>query len=236
MTAAPPSSNFTLDHSPEAQSRRGKMKGASRAKLAQRFFEETYAAWEEQGQIALNRAAFHDPMGFCNMIARLMPQKVEHSVTTDGLTDERLADLIELGERMVALRQSASSAALIDVTPSVVAMHNAPDEKSPLSRCAEEGGGGPLSSSVAAGGGSTSTIRDNSGEIIPDDPNKLKVTEPDSGKAVIDATPETPYSSENAIPHPVGRPFATLDHDVERANKSALAQSGEPDIDAASLF
>src|SRR3989304_2943743 len=84
----------------------GRPKGrtGSRAKPAQRFFEDTYGAWEEQGPSALARAAFHDPVAFANMVARLMPQKIEVSTPTDGMSDERLAELLDFAERMAGLK------------------------------------------------------------------------------------------------------------------------------------
>src|SRR4051812_43993652 len=126
MTAQAPNSLF--DTSSEAQSVRRRGVRGDRSKLAKRYFADLYEAWEEQGPIVLSRAAFHDPMGFARMVASLMPQKLEIVHPTDGLTDERLAQLLEMAERIAALKAQGFSLAdtnrLIDVTP-------------------EEGGGGP---------------------------------------------------------------------------------------------
>jgi hypothetical protein len=264
MTVPTPNSHF--DTSPEAQSERGRRpKGASRAKLAQRFFESTYTAWEEQGTAALRRAAFHDPMGFCNMIARLMPQKIEHVTPTDGMTDERLAQLLDLAEGMLRLRASHPHLldhenGLIDVSPT-------------------KGGGGPERGGVAAGGGSTSTIRDTAAgggststirDTAADRPNQpLNPLKPDwapnseqtytpeqldvltpvrrkleeTDSIYDDRTPVTPFRSENDIPHPVGRPFPKEDHVVSAANRRGLELTAEgvneersDEVDPASLF
>jgi len=75
----------------------------SRNLLADRFFKDTYALWEEQGEAALRRAAFESPMQFVAMIAKLMPAKLEISTPTDGMTDEQLLRMIELAERMAAI-------------------------------------------------------------------------------------------------------------------------------------
>lgn len=216
MNAAAPSSSF--DMSSEAQSERARRpRSASRAKLAKRFFESTYTAWEEQGDIALRRAAFHDPMGFVNMVARLMPQKIEHTTPTDGMTDDRLAQLLDLAEGMLRLKGSGAHRldhenGLIDVTPS-------------------KGGGGPGRVGDVAGRGSTSTSRDAAEPEPAQEYNKLEVPE----GPYNDHTPVTPYISNNAIPHPVGRPFAKSDFAVEHDNKAAL-NGLEDEIDPASLF
>lgn len=83
-------------------------KTGSRAKLAKRFFEDVYAAWEEQGESVIARAFFHDPVASMQMVARLMPQKIEISTPTDGMSDERLAEMLEYAERMAGLRAEAA--------------------------------------------------------------------------------------------------------------------------------
>lgn len=134
--------------------RRGRPKG-SRAKLATRFFEELYAAWEEQGESAIARAAFHDPVAFVSIVARLMPQKIEVTHPTDGMTDERLAEMLELAERMAGLKAeqarviqadaaAPASRQVIDA-PSrhAIASHNPAFENGAAVDLAREGGGGP---------------------------------------------------------------------------------------------
>jgi hypothetical protein len=220
MTVASPSSAFALDTSPEAQAARRRGKTGNRNKLAQRFFESTYAAWEEQGDQALRRAAFHDPMGFVNMVARLMPQKIEHLTPTDGMTDERLAQLLDLAEGMLRLR--ASHPHLLD------------HENGLIDVSLTKGGGGPDRSGDAAGGGSTSTIRDAAEPERQEALNGLNVSREHVDSVYDDRTPVTPFRSENAIPHPVGRPFPKEDHVVSAENRRGLELTD--DIDPASLF
>lgn len=74
----------------------------NRAKLATRFFQDIYAAWEERGDAVIRQVAFHDPAKFLAVVAHLMPQKIEVAQTTDGLSDERMEQLIELASIMAA--------------------------------------------------------------------------------------------------------------------------------------
>lgn len=106
----------------------GVKKVGSRLKLAHAFFKDTYALWEEQGDAILRRAAFHDPMSFAMMVAKLMPQKIEVSDTTlQDLDDDKLR-------------------AILNALPGLVA----PDDRRPSDfakeidgRVVEEGGGEP---------------------------------------------------------------------------------------------
>lgn len=151
-------------------------------------------------------------MGFVSMVARLMPQKIEVSHPTDGMSDERLAELLDMAERMAALRDSAlahkltNENGLIDVTPS-------------------KGGGGPERSGVAGGEGCPSTTRSASPDQSDEEHNKL---------SDVDA-PTIQSDAEAILPYPVGRPFAPLDHEVEAANR-AMQREAEIDVDPASLF
>lgn len=196
MTAETPRSYF--DTSSEAQrerSRRGRKTG-SRAKLAQRFFEDIYAAWEEQGPSVLARAAFHDPVSFANMVARLMPQKIEVSTPTDGLSDERLAEMLEFAERMAGLK--AAQAKVIQgeaVTP-----HQLDHEKPETALLLEGGGGGPLREE---GGGGIYT--------------------PHTTPAAPAKSAETDSNGLNT-PYPVGRAVPLQDHVVEKQNRHNLIE------------
>lgn len=231
MTVTTPASQF--DTSSEAQRRRGLKAHGTRNMLSVKYFRDAVEAWEEQGQQALNRMAFHDPSGFCNMIAKLMPQKIEHTTPTDGITDERLAQLLDIAEAALEKRQPLTLEASATRLP---AYENADSHST-----AEEGGGGPEHFGDAAGGGSTPTSRSDFSAEQPENPNKLKtgaeIAGEKSASVYDDRTPVTPYSSSHDIPHPVGRPFPKADHDVERSNKSALIEADEENsIDPASLF
>lgn len=224
---------------------RGRAKG-SRAKLAKRFFEDTYAAWEEQGPSVLARAAFHDPVAFANMVARLMPQKIEVSTPTDGMSDERLAELLDLAERMAALKagtiEHVAGVPLIDATALAPPALN--HEKPDRLDAAEEGGGGPLRRMGGGGENTSYALRPQPA----DRPETVHNPLCSSNFAAAEST--QPLIAETPLPHPVGKPFATPDHVVERRNIAGLERADEAtirarvraltlrdeDIDPASLF
>lgn len=223
MTAETPSSYF--DTSREAQQRRGKRRQGSRAKLAQRFFEDTYAAWEEQGPSVLARAAFHDPVAFANMVARLMPQKIEVSTPTDGMSDERLAELLDFAERMAGLKAEQAKVLQGDVIAAALPSpaHKLADENVLSLDAAEAGGGGPLARMGVGGENTSSTLRADPAETTS--PEFRALNEPSSSDL---ATPSS------ALPYPVGKPFATPGHVTEKQNRYGLVDN-DP-IDPASLF
>lgn len=216
MTIPAPASVFATGK----QRKRGK---GSRAQLATRFFADVYAAWEEQGEAVIARAAFHDPVAFMNMVARLMPQKIEVSTPTDGMSDERLAELLDLAERMASLKASAIEGHAVPVLPALA--HQLDDENGLCGDLAEGAGWGADRAGVAAGGGSTSTIRADSADRSESMHNPL------------DEAPDLPY--------PVGRAQPLSDVEVARLNRAKLIQApahsaSEPEshlsIDPASLF
>ena len=226
MTDETPRSYF--DTSSEAQrerSRRGRKTG-SRAKLAQRFFEDTYAAWEEQGPSVLARAAFHDPVAFANMVARLMPQKIEVSTPTDGMSDERLSELLDFAERMAGLKAEQAKVLqgeVIEAAALPPPAHKLADENGVPLNGAEAGGGGPLVRMGGGGENTSSTLRADPAE----DPSRpfRALNGPSSSDL---ATPSSP------LPYPVGKPFATPGHVTEKQNRYGLVDN-DP-IDPASLF
>jgi hypothetical protein len=243
-----PASLFRTGYQPERHANRRRT--GSRAKLAKRFFEDTYAAWEEQGESALARAAFHDPMGFVSMVARLMPQKIEVSTPTDGMSDERLAEMLEVAERMAAIRAGQ----VIDATPLRVAAlplaHEPADENALCTDAAEEGGGGPDRAHLLGGVNTSSALRPPRADTPVAEHNVLNVADapradldtirervralpPLSGQKATEA--ETSVAETPSLPYPVGRPFAKPDHVVERENRRRIAEA-EDDIDPASLF
>lgn len=97
---------------------RGRPKG-SRARLGEKFFAALHDDFEENGVAAIARMRFHDPSTYISVIAKLMPQKLEITTPTDGLSDERLIELLEIAERMAGLQ--AEQAKVIDVTPALPA-------------------------------------------------------------------------------------------------------------------
>lgn len=224
MTAETPSSYF--DTSREAQQRRGKRRQGSRAKLAQRFFEDTYAAWEEQGPSVLARAAFHDPVAFANMVARLMPQKIEVSTPTDGMSDERLSELLEFAERMAGLKAEQAKVLQGEVIEAALPSppHKLADENGLRTISPAEGGGGRCAEMGVGGENTPSTLRADPAE----DPSR-------PFRALNVLQPEAAFNGgeqKSSLPYPVGRAVPLQDHEAERLNRAKLAE----DIDPASLF
>ena len=203
---------------PAAPQRR---KTGSRAKLAKRFFEDVYAAWEEQGESVIARAFFHDPVASMQMVARLMPQKIEISTPTDGMSDERLAEMLEYAERMAGLRAEAArviQGQVIEGEPAALPSpaHKLADENPDLRNAVEVGGGGPLR---RMGGGGENT------------PHTIEAERAGSAD-----TPQQHNTLEQAkLPYPVGRPFPEPDHSVSARNRARHANPSEP-IDPQSLF
>jgi hypothetical protein len=206
---------FSRDNQPAPHRRH---RNGSRAKLAKKFFEDTYAAWEEQGESALARAAFHDPMGFVSMVARLMPQKIEVSTPTDGMSDERLAELLEVAERMAALRAQGVATPLL--------AHELADENAVTLDQAEEGGGGPDRAHLLGGINTPSALRPPRADTPVAQHNRLDV--PDSDPA----TPSSDIAETPSLLYPVGRACPETDAAVERRNRAKL----HDDVDPASLF
>lgn len=98
----------------------GGRKPGSRQAVATRFFNDLHALWQEQGEAVLRRAAFEKPMEFASMVAKLMPQKLEITTPTDGLSDDRIEALITLAERMAALKAGVSPSMTIDGTARLI--------------------------------------------------------------------------------------------------------------------
>ena len=197
-------------------------KTGSRAKLAKRFFEDIYAAWEEQGESVIARAFFHDPVASMQMVARLMPQKIEISTPADGMSDERLAEMLEYAERMAGLKAEAAKVLQGDAlaSPGPAALpspsHKLADENADLPDAPERGAGGRCGEMGVGGENTPSTI--------------------EAERAKSADTPQQYNTLEQAkLPYPVGRPFPEPDHSVSARNRARLAEPSEP-IDPQSLF
>jgi len=217
-----------FDTSSEVQrerSRRGRKTG-SRAKLAQRFFEDTYAAWEEQGPSVLARAAFHDPVAFANMVARLMPQKIEVSTPTDGMSDERLSELLDFAERMAGLKAEQAKVLQGEVIEAALPSpaHKLADENGLRTISPAEGGGGRCAEMGVGGENTPSTLRADPAEASDTTSNALNVLQPEAAF--------NGGEQKSSLPYPVGRAVPLQDHEAERLNRAKLAE----DIDPASLF
>ena len=97
----------------------GRAKG-SRNKLATSFFDNLYGLWGEQGEAVLRRAAFEKPMEFAAMVAKLMPQKLEITTPTEGMSEERFAELLDMAERMQALSAAKAMQAMEQNAPMTI--------------------------------------------------------------------------------------------------------------------
>lgn len=96
----------------------GRPKG-SRAKLGEEFFAALHADFVEHGPQVIAQVRFRHPGIYLQVLAKVMPQKIEISTPTDGMSDERLAEMLEFAERMAGLQ--AEHAKVIDVTPTLPA-------------------------------------------------------------------------------------------------------------------
>ena len=228
---------------PDPRRQNGRKLG-SRAKLAKRFFEDMYAALEEQGESVIARAMFHDPVAALGVVARLMPQKIEVTTPTDGMSDERLAEMLDFAERMAAAaverHTGVAPGPIIDATPQRIAAlppaHSAAHENGLHTAAAEAGGGGPLGSTAPGVITTASPVRAAAAEKAAAPVAKHNTLEhPTNDFATADSHSATLPEASETLVHPVGRPFPRLDHDVERANKRGLSQRDD-DIDPASLF
>lgn len=226
MNAEAPINYF--DTSPEAQSARASRrlgKRGSRAKLAEKALHDLCQVWDEQGIEAVRRMSFHDPSGFVKTVAALLPQKIEHTFPTDGLSDDRLADLLEIADTMAKRLGLTDENRLIDVTP-------------------EGPGRGPDRDGDAAGEGCPSTPRSAENPETSPPSNGLNDTsalrEQDCDNQNAEAAPTSTADrliaeeSDYAMQPPVGRPFEPLEHDEKRDNLRKL--NDEDPIDPASLF
>lgn len=236
-----------------------KRKTGSRAKLAKRFFEDVYAAWEEQGESVIARAFFHDPVASMQMVARLMPQKIEISTPTDGMSDERLAEMLEYAERMAGLRAEAArviqgqaiegepaalpSPAQSAAPPASLRSHELADENGLCADPAEAGGGGPQGEMGGGGENTPSAIA----AAEPDRPDSRKEHNGlDSGNPArtcescdVELQPHEielcdRCGAPTVLPYPVGKPFPPNDATVAARNKARLA--GVDPVDPESLF
>ena len=79
----------------------GRPKGA-RNKLADAFISDLHALWETDGVAVLSEARADKPMEFAKMVAGLLPKEhLVRSAPTDEMTDEELADRLEVIEAFI---------------------------------------------------------------------------------------------------------------------------------------
>ena len=165
-------------------------RGGTRVKLSQKFFEALSADFEEHGVEAIARMRFLRPDVYVSVIAKLMPQKIEISTPTDGMTDEQLERLIAYAEAKIA-EANTIEGRTITVAPSL---------PPPLAEAP------PTSAEQRA-------------EAVRRD----MLDQSDAANA---AAPKLP---SQALPHPVGKPFARPDHEAERINRAKLHDDIKPE-------
>lgn len=184
----------------------GRKKG-SRAKLGEAFFAELYSDFLEHGPQVIAQVRFRRPEIYMQVISKLMPQKLEISTPTDGLSDERLSELLEFAERMAGLQAEQAKViegSAVDVTPAL-----------PAPQVTLESLAKPPSRSPG---------RDAAAEA-------RKADLRDQAAAAQSGEPPRP----SPLPYPVGRAVPLSDREAERRNVAKLVDEGD-DIDPASLF
>ena len=97
-------------------SRAGRPRG-SRAKLGEKFFAALVADFDEHGEAAIARVRFLRPDVYMQVVARLMPQKIEISTPTDGMTDEQLEQMLAFASAKIAEAGGVIEGSMRNVTP-----------------------------------------------------------------------------------------------------------------------
>jgi len=98
---------------------KGRPRG-SRNKLTEAFLTDLNELWQEQGPAVLRRAAFESPIKFADMVARLLPAKIEvrDSSPIEDMEYDRIKQCLALlNELQLQQRLLAETVPLIDVTP-----------------------------------------------------------------------------------------------------------------------
>ena len=87
---------------------KGRPKGA-RSNLGEAFLKDTLETWKTEGKDALLRASITDPMGFCRMVASILPKELNIKVDPlEEMTNEQLiANAVKLLGSPEILRQFA---------------------------------------------------------------------------------------------------------------------------------
>ena len=87
---------------------KGRPKGA-RSNLGEAFLRDALEIWKAEGKDALLRASITDPMGFCRMVASILPKELNIKVDPlEEMTNEQLiANAVKLLGSPEILRQFA---------------------------------------------------------------------------------------------------------------------------------
>lgn len=96
----------------------GRPKG-SRAKLGEEFFAALHADFVEHGPQVIAQVRFRHPGIYLQVLAKVMPQKIEISTPTDGMTDEQLEQMLAYAEARI-MEMNTIEGVVIDVTPTAL--------------------------------------------------------------------------------------------------------------------
>lgn len=85
------------------KSSRGRPRG-SRVKLVEDVVTDVLDSWRRDGPIALARVASLEPGKYLDFIAKVLPREVKLEITTptDGLSDERLTEMLDVLDAIAA--------------------------------------------------------------------------------------------------------------------------------------
>lgn len=188
----------------------GRKKG-SRAKLSEEFFAALHADFLEHGPQTIAQVRFRHPGIYLQVVAKLMPQKIEITNPLDEISDELLSIMLEQAEQIAASKMGLLGDDAKPVT--VIDAHPAP---LPAPAVTIEALTVPPSRSPSRDAAAAARRAD------------LE----DQAAAVQRHEPVLPSQS---LPYPVGRAVPPSEREAERRNVAKLHDDGD-EIDPASLF
>lgn len=188
----------------------GRKKG-SRAKLSEDFFAALHADFVEHGEQVIAQVRFRHPGIYLQVVAKLMPQKIEITNPLDEISDELLSIMLEQAEQIAASKKGlpgddAKPVTVIDAAPSPL-----PAPAVTIEALAVPPSRSPSRDAAAAA---------RRADLL------------DQHEAVAADEPARPSQS---LPYPVGRVVPPTEREVERRNVAKLADDAD-EIDPESLF
>lgn len=174
----------------------GRPKG-SRAKLGEAFFSELYSDFLEHGPQVIAQVRFRRPEIYLQVVAKLMPQKIEITTPTDGMTDEQLEQMLAYAEARMAEMKTIEGVA-VDVTPTAL-----PAPAATIEALATPPSRHPSRDAAAAA---------------------KRADLEDEAAAARRGEPVRPSQS---LPYPVGRVVPLSDQEAERRNVAKLTDDGD---------
>ncbi|MFM7348988.1 MAG: hypothetical protein ACKO01_05800 [Erythrobacter sp.] len=177
-------------------SRAGRKRG-SRAKLGEKFFAALQADFEEHGVGAIARVRFLRPDVYLQVLAKLMPQKIEITTPTDGMTDEQLEQMLAYAEARMAEMKTIEGVA-VDVTPTAL-----PAPAATIEALATPPSRHPSRDAAAAA-------------------RRADLLDQHTAASVGE-----PASPSQSLPYPVGRVVPHSDREAERRNVTKLDDGGD---------